>query len=148
MERTFLMVKPDGVQRGLVGEIVHRLERKGFKLAAAKLMVISNELANDHYGEHKGKPFFENLVDFITSGPVFAMVWEGDNVIATARQMMGKTNPQEALPGTIRGDFGLITGKNVIHGSDSLESTKREISLFFNEAELVSYDKDGDKWVY
>ena len=131
MERTFIMVKPDGVQRNLIGEIVARFEKKGFQLVGAKLMQVSRELAEQHYAEHKERPFFGELVDFITSGPVFAMVWEGENVIATARQMMGKTNPQEAAPGTIRGDYGLTVGKNVIHGSDSPESAEREIKLFF-----------------
>jgi nucleoside-diphosphate kinase len=148
MERTFLMVKPDGVQRNIIGEIVSRFERKGFQLVGAKLMQISPELAEQHYGEHKEKPFFGDLVSFITSGPVFAMVWEGDNVIATARQMMGKTNPKEALPGTIRGDFGLVVDKNVIHGSDAPESAAREIGLFFKEEELVSYEKTVNNWVY
>ncbi|MBO8154953.1 MAG: nucleoside-diphosphate kinase [Bacillaceae bacterium] len=148
MEKTFLMVKPDGVQRNLIGDIVARFEMKGFQLVGAKLMQVSTELAEKHYGEHKDKPFFGELVEFITSGPVFAMVWEGENVIATARQMMGKTNPQEAQSGTIRGDFGLTVGKNVIHGSDSKESAEREISLFFNEDELVSYEKDANKWIY
>ncbi|GGA61317.1 nucleoside-diphosphate kinase [Ornithinibacillus halotolerans] len=148
MEKTFLMVKPDGVQRNLVGEIVNRFERKGFKLVGAKLMQISDELASEHYGEHKERPFFGELVDFITSGPVFAMVWEGENVIKTAREMMGKTNPAEALPGTVRGDFGVTVGKNVIHGSDSPESAEREINLFFNETELVSYEKQDSAWIY
>ncbi len=148
MENTFLMVKPDGVQRNLIGEVVKRFESKGFKLAGAKLMVISNELAEKHYGEHKERPFFGELVDFITSGPVFAMVWEGENVITTARQMMGKTNPQEAAPSTIRGDFGVTVGKNIIHGSDSPESAEREISLFFDESEIVSYNKQDSAWIY
>lgn len=148
MERTFLMVKPDGVQRGVIGDIVARFERKGFQLVGAKLMQVSRELAEQHYAEHKERPFFGELVEFITSGPVFAMVWEGENVIATARQMMGKTNPQEALPGTIRGDFGLTVGKNIIHGSDSKESVAREIQLFFKEEELVSYNKLMNEWVY
>ncbi len=147
MEKTFLMVKPDGVQRNLIGEIVNRFERKGFKLAGAKLMQISDELAQNHYGEHKERPFFGELVDFITSGPVFAMVWEGENVIATARNMMGKTNPSDAAPGTIRGDYAVQVGQNIIHGSDSPESAEREINLFFNEAELVNYDKSIAKWV-
>ncbi len=147
MEKTFLMVKPDGVQRNLIGEIVSRFEKKGFKLAGAKLMQISEELAQNHYGEHKERPFFGELVDFITSGPVFAMVWEGENVIATARNMMGKTNPSDAAPGTIRGDFAVQVGQNIIHGSDSPESAEREINLFFNEEELVSYDKTIAKWV-
>ncbi|CUA79495.1 nucleoside-diphosphate kinase [Anoxybacillus suryakundensis] len=148
MERTFLMVKPDGVQRGVIGDIVARFERKGFQLVGAKLMRVSRELAEQHYAEHKERPFFGELVEFITSGPVFAMVWEGENVIATARQMMGKTNPQEALPGTIRGDFGLTVGKNIIHGSDSKESAAREIQLFFKEEELVSYNKLMNEWIY
>ncbi|WP_257347701.1 nucleoside-diphosphate kinase [Pseudalkalibacillus decolorationis] len=147
MEKTFLMVKPDGVQRNLIGEIVNRFEKKGFKLAGGKLMVISEDLAQNHYGEHKERPFFGELVSFITSGPVFAMVWEGENVIATARNMMGKTNPVDAAPGTIRGDYGVQVSQNIIHGSDSPESAEREISLFFNEEELVTYDKSIDKWV-
>ncbi|WP_349407568.1 nucleoside-diphosphate kinase [Pseudalkalibacillus sp. SCS-8] len=147
MEKTFLMVKPDGVQRNLIGEIVNRFEKKGFKLAGAKLMMISDELAQNHYGEHKERPFFGELVDFITSGPVFAMVWEGENVIATARNMMGKTNPAEAAPGTIRGDYAVQVGQNIIHGSDSPESAEREINLFFQEEELVNYEKTIAKWV-
>jgi len=111
MEQTFLMVKPDGVQRNLIGEIVHRFERKGFKLAGAKLMMVSEDLAENHYAEHKERPFFGELVEFITSGPVFAMVWEGENVISTARDMMGKTNPAEAAAGTVRGDYGVTVGK-------------------------------------
>lgn len=148
MERSFIMVKPDGVQRNLVGEIVSRFENKGFKLAGAKLMTVSKELAEEHYGEHKERPFFGELVDFITSSPVFAMVWEGENVIATARQMMGKTNPADAAPGTIRGDFGVTMGKNVIHGSDSPESAAREIGLWFKEDEVSEYNKQVDEWVY
>jgi len=148
MEKTFLMVKPDGVQRQLIGEIVARFERKGLQLAGAKLMTISKELAEQHYGEHKGKPFFGELVEFITSGPVFAMVWQGENAIEICRQMMGKTNPKEALPGTIRGDYGMIVGKNIIHGSDSPESAEREINLFFKEEELVTYNREIETWVY
>jgi nucleoside-diphosphate kinase len=148
MEKTFLMVKPDGVQRNLVGDIVNRFEKKGFKLAGAKLMVISEELAKQHYGEHQDKPFFGELVDFITSGPVFAMVWEGENVISVARNMMGKTNPQEADPGTVRGDFGITVGKNIIHGSDSPESAEKEINLFFNEDEIIDYSKQDQDWIY
>lgn len=148
MEKTFLMVKPDGVQRNLVGSIVKRFEEKGFTLVGSKLMQISNDLAETHYGEHKERPFFGELVDFITSGPVFAMVWEGEDVIKTARTMMGATNPQEAAPGTIRGDYGVTVGKNIIHGSDSSESAEREINLFFKEEELVSYTKQDDTWIY
>lgn len=148
MEKTFLMVKPDGVQRGLIGEIVSRFEKKGFKMIAGKLIVIPREMAEQHYGEHKERPFFGELVDFITSGPVFAMVWEGEGVIATARQMMGQTKPSEAAPGTIRGDFGVTVGKNIIHGSDSPESAQREINLFFKEEEHTNYKKHIDEWVY
>ncbi len=132
----------------LIGEIVSRFEKKGFRLVGAKLMSISTELAEEHYGEHKERPFFGELVDFITSGPVFAMVWEGENVISVARQMMGSTNPKDAAPGTIRGDYGITVGKNVIHGSDSPESAVREIGLFFNENELVAYDKLISQWIY
>ncbi|MGE8204332.1 nucleoside-diphosphate kinase [Heyndrickxia sp. NPDC080065] len=148
MEKTFLMVKPDGVQRELIGEIVSRFEKKGFQLVGAKLMSISKELAEKHYGEHKERPFFGELVDFITSGPVFAMVWQGENVIATARQMMGATNPKDATPGTVRGDFAVTVGKNIIHGSDSPESAVREIGLFFKEEELVEYSKLINNWIY
>lgn len=147
MERTFLMVKPDGVQRNLTGEIVSRFEDKGFQLVGGKLMQISQELAEQHYGEHKERPFFGELVEFITSGPVFAMVWEGENVISTARLMMGATNPKESAPGTIRGDFAVTVSKNIIHGSDSPESASREINLFFKEEELVTYDKTVNNWI-
>lgn len=147
MEKTFIMVKPDGVQRGLIGEIVARFEKKGFQLVGAKLMTVSRELAEEHYAEHKERPFFGELVDFITSGPVFAMVWQGNNVIATARQMMGKTNPADALPGTIRGDFGVNVAMNIVHGSDSPTSAEREIALWFNEAELNEYEKTINRWI-
>ncbi|EGL82859.1 Nucleoside diphosphate kinase [Caldalkalibacillus thermarum TA2.A1] len=147
VEKTFLMVKPDGVQRGLIGEIVQRFERKGFQLVGAKLMHISRELAEQHYSEHKEKPFFGELVDFITSGPVFAMVWQGENVIQIARDMMGKTNPADAAPGTIRGDYGVQVSMNVIHGSDSKESAEREINLFFKPEELLEYTRDINKWI-
>jgi nucleoside-diphosphate kinase len=148
MEKTFLMVKPDGVQRQLIGEIVGRFERKGFQLVGAKLMTIPVELAEKHYGEHKGKPFYDELVQFITSGPVFAMVWQGENVIELSRKMMGKTNPKDAEPGTIRGDYTMFVSKNIIHGSDSPESAEREISLFFQDNELVEYDKALNSWIY
>lgn len=148
MERTFLMVKPDGVQRSIIGDVVSRFENKGFQLVGSKLMQITKELAEQHYGEHKERPFFGELVDFITSGPVFAMVWEGENVIATSRLLVGATNPAEATPGTIRGDFAVTVGKNIIHGSDSVESASREIGLFFKEEELISYDKESNNWIY
>ena len=136
IQKTFLMVKPDGVQRQLVGDIVDRFERKGFVLRGAKLMQITKELAEKHYAEHADKPFFGELVEFITSGPVFARVWEGENVISVARLMMGATNPEQSAPGTIRGDYSTTVSHNVIHGSDSLASAEREIGLFFREDEL------------
>ena len=147
MERTFLMVKPDGVQRNLIGDVVSRFESKGYQLVGAKLMQITEELAEQHYAEHKERPFFGELVEFITSGPVFAMVWEGENVISTARLLVGATNPTESAPGTIRGDFAVTVGKNIIHGSDSPESAVREIGFFFNEEELVSYNKAMNNWI-
>jgi nucleoside-diphosphate kinase len=147
MEKSFVMIKPDGVQRGLVGEIISRLERKGLKLSGLKLLQIAPELAAGHYAEHKDKPFYNELVSFITSGPVVAMTWEGLNAVTVIRSLMGKTNPAEAAPGTIRGDLALFMGKNVIHGSDSLQSAEREIKLFFRPEELVTYCKEIDFWV-
>lgn len=147
MEQTFIMVKPDGVQRLLIGEIIRRIETKGFKLKAMKLMTIDKGLAQKHYAEHEGKPFFGELVDFITSGPVVAMVWEGENIISTMRSIMGKTNPAEASPGTIRGDLAVKVDHNIIHGSDSPEAARREINLFFNSEEIIDYQRDIDKWI-
>lgn len=148
MERTFIAIKPDGVQRGFVGRVISRFEDKGFKLVAMKFVLVGNDLAKKHYGEHKDKPFFNNLVSFLTSGPIVAMVWEGKNIISVARGMIGKTNPLEAATGTVRGDFGIDIGKNIIHGSDGPESAKREIDLFFMESELVNWEKESLKWVY
>lgn len=147
MEQTFIMVKPDGVQRALTGNIISRIEAKGFKLKAMKLMKINKELAREHYAEHQAKPFFGELVNFICSGPVVAMVWEGDNIISTLRLMMGKTNPAEASPGTIRGDLALKVDQNIIHGSDSGEAAQREIELFFNPEEIIDYRRDIEKWI-
>lgn len=147
MERTYLMVKPDGIERGLIGEIVGRFERKGLKLIAAKLMRVTPELAERHYAEHKGKVFYDRLITFITSGPVFAMVWEGDDAVAAARQLIGKTSGIEAAPGTIRGDYAIHTNYNLIHGSDSQESALREIGIFFAEDELLDYDKVIQVWI-
>lgn len=147
MEQTYVMVKPDGVERGLIGEIVAKIEKKGIKLVAGKLIQIDRKLAVQHYAEHIGKPFFEDLIGFITSGPVFAMVLEGDDVIKIARRMMGKTNPLEADAGTIRAEYAVHTNRNVIHGSDSPESAKREIQLFFEPHEILSYEKAVDIWV-
>ena len=148
MERTYVMVKPDGVQRNLVGEIISRFEKKGLKLAALKMLQISRELAERHYGEHQGKPFFEPLVEYIISSPVVAMVLEGKDAVSTARDMMGATNPLKAAPGTIRGTFGMDIGRNVIHGSDSVESANREISIFFAPEEIVEYQRETDNWIY
>ncbi len=148
MERTFAMVKPDGVQRGLVGEIISRFEKKGIKIVALKLMQITEETAEQHYAEHKGKPFFGDLVSFITSGPVVAMVLEGEDVIAMVRTMMGATAPKDSAPGTIRGDFGMTIDRNIIHGSDSLQSANREISLFFTEEEILAYSRAAEEWIY
>jgi nucleoside-diphosphate kinase len=148
-ERTFVMVKPDGVQRALAGDIVGRFEQRGLKLVGAKLMRIDQELAEEHYGEHEDKPFFEDLTEFITSGPVLAMVWEGQDAVAQVRSMMGETDPAESAPGTIRGDFGLDLGRNVVHGSDTEEgSAEREIDLFFDEEELVDYERVDEQWLY
>jgi len=148
MERTYLMIKPDAVQRGLTGEIFSRFEKKGLKLLAMKFMVISKETAERHYGEHKGKKFYDPLISYITSGPVLAMVWEGEDAVSVCRNMMGKTNPKESAPGTIRGDYGIQTGMNIIHGSDSPESAEREISIFFKADEIVSYSRTSDQWIY
>jgi len=148
MERTFLMIKPDGVQRNLVGEIISRFEKRGFQLVGLKLIQVSPELAAKHYGEHEGKPFYGELLNFITSGPVVAMVWQGLSAVAVVRTMMGKTNPADAVPGTIRGDLAVFMGNNVVHGSDSPESAEREIKLFFSPAELVLYNKVTDNWLY
>jgi nucleoside-diphosphate kinase len=147
MEKTYIMVKPDGVQRGLTGQIMQRFEAKGLKLVACKLMVISKAQAEKHYQEHVGKPFFPGLLGFITSGPVLAMVWEGDQAVVTCRNLIGKTNPVDATPGTIRGDLGLHTGMNLIHGSDSPESAEREIAIFFDKSEVHNYTKAVDQWV-
>lgn len=137
IEQTFAMVKPDGVSRQLVGTVIKRLENKGFRIRGLKLMQISRALAERHYGEHAGKPFYEGLVSFITSGPVAAMVVEGENAIAEWRKMMGATNPKDAAPGTIRGDFATTIDENVVHGSDAPATAEREISIFFDPAELV-----------
>lgn len=142
MQRTFIMVKPDGVKRGLIGEIIRRFEQKGFSMLNAELMTVDRVKAELHYMEHQDKPFFGELVDFITSGPVFAMVWEGENIIEVSRLMIGKTSPTEAMPGTIRGDFACSKAENVIHGSDSLLSAEREIENFFEPLKKRFADDD------
>ena len=146
LERTFIAIKPDGVQRGLIGEILGRFERKGFKLIGLKQLIPSRELAEKHYGVHRERPFFAGLVDFITSGPVVAMVWEGDGVIASARNLIGATKPLEANPGTIRGDLAVNIGRNVIHGSDASETAAFEISLWFQPAELNDWCPADQIW--
>ncbi|MBL3397778.1 nucleoside-diphosphate kinase [Staphylococcus pasteuri] len=148
MERTFLMIKPDAVQRNLIGEIISRIENKGLKLVGGKLMQVPQELAEKHYSEHEGKPFYNNLISFITSAPVFAMVVEGEDAVAVSRHIIGSTNPSDATPGSIRGDLGLTVGRNIIHGSDSVESAQREISLWFNDEEVNSYESPRDAWLY
>ncbi len=142
------MIKPDGVQRGLVGDIVARFERRGLKIAAMKMLVVSEDLAKKHYEEHAAKPFFPNLVSFIRSGPVVAMVVEGKDVVPMVRSMVGATNPKNSNPGTIRGDFAVDMGRNVIHASDSPESAKREISLYFNTSEIATYKRIDEQWLY
>jgi nucleoside-diphosphate kinase len=147
-ERTFVAIKPDGVERGLVGEIISRFERRGLKLVGLKMMRVTPELGEKHYEEHKGKGFFPGLVGHITSGPIVAMVWEGKNAYALARQVIGATNPAESAPGTIRGDLAVDIGRNVVHGSDGPDSAKREIGLFFGENEIVKdWERSVQKWI-
>jgi len=148
LERTFIAIKPDGVQRGIIGNIISRFETKGFTLVGMKMMTVSRELAEKHYGVHKDKPFFSGLVDFITSGPVVAMVWEGDGVIASARKLIGATKPLESEPGTIRGDFGISIGRNIIHGSDAPETAAEEIKLWFSDSELSDWQSAMATWIY
>jgi len=146
-QRTFVMIKPDGVQRGLTGEIINRFEKKGIKIVAMKMVSVSRELAERHYGVHKGKSFFKPTVDYIISSPVVAMVLEGNNVIDIVRNMMGKTNPQEAASGTIRGDYGQFIGRNIVHGSDGPDTAKFEINLWFTKEELSDYTRIDEKWL-
>ena len=148
MERTFIMIKPDGVQRNLVGEIIGRFETKGFTLVGMKFMAVPRELAENHYGVHKERPFFGDLVNFITSSPVVAMVWEGEGVVASARKLIGATNPLASEPGTIRGDFGVSIGRNIIHGSDAIETAQSEIALWFADGELASWTPAATPWIY
>lgn len=148
MEQSLVLVKPDGVQRGLVGEIISRLERRGLRLVGAKFMQVSKALAEEHYAEHKGKPFYDGLVTYITASPVMAMAWEGPNAVAAIRQTMGSTRPTEAAPGTVRHDFGLEVGRNLTHASDKPETGQREVALWFKKDELVSWTREIDKWVF
>ena len=148
MERTLVIVKPDGVQRGLIGTILGRLEQRGLKLAALKLAQLSREQAEGHYAEHRGKPFFEPLVGYITSAPVVLAVFEGRDAIQVVRNTLGATNPVNSAPGTIRGDFALEVGRNLVHGSDGPESAAREVGFFFSADELIGYTRDTDRWIH
>lgn len=148
MERTLVLIKPDGVQRGLVGELVMRFERRGLHLVGLKLTAITRELAEQHYQEHRGRPFFDAIIEFITSSPVVVMVWEGPNAVTMVRSMMGPTNPATAAAGTIRGDFGIDIGQNVIHGSDSPARAEEEIALYFGNTELITWEREGGRWIY
>lgn len=147
IERTFVMIKPDGVQRRLVGKIIGRFEEAGIKIVAMKFLSVSKELAEKHYAIHKGKPFYDGLIEFITSGPVVAMILEGKNVIDRVRTMAGPTDPNEAMPGTIRGDYAQETRKNIVHASDSRETAEHEISLWFSPDEIISYKMSDEKWL-
>lgn len=148
MERTLILVKPDAMQRGLAGEILSRLERRGLRIAGLKLLQVDRALAERHYGEHQGKPFFNGLVEYITACPIIAAVFEGTDAVALVRKTVGSTKPNEADPGTIRGDFGIEIGRNLIHASDSLASAEREANLFFEPSELQTYERGIDKWVF
>jgi nucleoside-diphosphate kinase len=148
MEKTLVLVKPDGVQRGLIGEVIARLERRGLRLVGAKFIQVSRELAETHYAIHKGKPFYEGLINYIISAPVMAMVWEGPRAIAAVRQTMGATRPWEAAPGTVRHDFALEVGRNLTHASDSVENGEAEVALWFKPEELVSWERATDKWIF
>ncbi|NUM47033.1 MAG: nucleoside-diphosphate kinase [Anaerolineales bacterium] len=148
MEKTLVLVKPDGVQRGLIGEVIARLERRGLRLVGAKFIQVSRELAETHYAIHKGKPFYEGLINYIISAPVMAMVWEGPRAIAAVRQTMGATRPWEAAPGTIRHDFALEVGRNLTHASDSVENGEAEVALWFKSEELVSWARATDQWIF
>ena len=147
MERTLVLVKPDAVQRGLIGEIIKRLEQRGLRLIACKFIQVSRDFAEEHYGIHKGKPFYESLLDYITSSPVMAMVWDGPNAVAAVRQTMGATKPTEAAPGSVRHDFGLEIGRNLTHASDSPENGDKEVSLWFSEEELLDWDRALTPWI-
>ncbi len=148
MERSLVLIKPDGVQRGLIGEIISRFEQRGLKLIAAKFLLVPRTLAEMHYAVHLGKPFYEGLVERITSSPVLALAWEGDQVVSAIRQTVGATNPMNAAPGTIRHDLGMTSEFNLVHASDSPENGQLEISLWFKPEELVSWDRDSDRWIY
>lgn len=147
-ERTLVIIKPDGVQRGLIGDIIARLEQRGLKIAALKMIHMDSALAREHYGIHEGKPFFEPLVKYITSAPVVVMVVEGRNAIDVVRKTMGATNPADARAGTIRADYALEIGRNLVHGSDGPDTARTEVGLFFDESEILSWDRDTDPWIF
>ena len=148
MEQSLILVKPDGVQRGLIGEVISRLERRGLRLVGAKFMQVSQELAETHYAIHKGKPFYDPLIRYITSAPVMAMVWEGPNAVAAVRQTMGATRPTEAAPGTLRHDFALEVGRNLTHASDTKENGVKGVELWFTPGELVTWSREVDRWIF
>ncbi|KAK3821476.1 MAG: nucleoside diphosphate kinase [Benniella sp.] len=148
IERTFIMIKPDGVERGLTGEIIKRFENKGFQLVALELQHPSLDRLEEHYGDHKGKGFFEGLIKYMSSGPVVAMVWQGESVVESGRVLLGATNPIKSLPGTIRGDYALDVGRNICHGSDSVDSAKKEIKLWFGDAEIKALGRAMDRLLY
>lgn len=148
MDKTLVIIKPDGVQRGLVGEIIARLERRGLRLVAMKMQAVSPELAARHYAVHQGKPFYEGLVSYISSSPVIVLAVEGNKAIEAVRQTVGATNPTAAAPGTIRADFGMDIGRNLIHASDGPETAAQELALWFGEGEVLSWARDGERWVY
>ncbi|MEF8834983.1 MAG: nucleoside-diphosphate kinase [Candidatus Thermoplasmatota archaeon] len=148
METTFLMVKPDGVQRGLIGEVVSRIENKGLRIEAMKMIRIDSEKAKEHYAEHEGKDFYEPLLEYITSGPVVAMAVSGDSAISMVRNVIGETDPLDANPGTIRGDYGLDISRNIVHAADSKESAERELDIFFDEQEYQEYTRVEESWIY
>lgn len=148
MERSLVLVKPDGVQRGLIGEVISRLERRGLRLVGAKFLSVSRDLAERHYAEHEGKPFYSKLIEYIISSPVMAMAWEGPNAVAAIRQTMGSTKPTEAAPGSLRHDFGLEIGRNLTHASDKPERGEAEVALWFAKGELVSWEREIDRWIF
>ena len=148
MERTLVLIKPDGVQRGLVGEIIGRIERRGLRLLGIKMMQVSRSLAEKHYAVHKGKPFYDGLIDYIIASPVVAMTWQGSKAVEVVRQVLGSTNPTQASPGTIRADFAVDTGRNLTHGSDSAQTGELEVNLWFTLEELLDWEQDNESWVF
>lgn len=148
MERTLIIIKPDAVQRGLIGEIIRRFENRGLRIAGMKFIQVSEQLAARHYGEHEGKPFYESLIAYITSAPVVVMALEGEGAVTIARNTIGSTKPVDASGGTIRGDFGVEVGRNLVHGSDSVQSAERELALFFSPDELIDWSRDTDRWIF